>query len=360
MSTPIRHADLALDDPHFYAQSKWSKSEFNALLFQPSATAVKVQNFRPTADPASHDDVSLARTLLDSRERSGVFKCNRVRIAALAGAAIAVLWTMFCISVGLERFKQNEPMSAKTPEVSVSERLEEASAALHKASRQILAPTIVVADTSGAVNAALPLGIKITNYTAETTISLSGLVGGTILSTGADAGDGQWRVAIDDLPNTRVIPPHEYVGSMTIVVELRASDDQPIVRTPLRLTWQPVVAVSTEAVGGPSSTSSPPVAGTMATKQVLLQQSPTDSAVIHAEQPGAPKHTSNAMKASSLKNRRAAKRHRRGQQLSDPELFADADVPRQRQQWDADLQNIIDRSWERCRRIFDCDMDRHR
>jgi hypothetical protein len=101
----------------------------------------------------------------------------------------------------------------------------------------LLAPTLAVADGSGDVNELLPLGVKATNYTVGSTVNLSGLLKGTELSAGAASGEGQWRIAVDDLPNTLVIPPRGYLGPMNIVAELRGGNGQAIVRSPIRFLW---------------------------------------------------------------------------------------------------------------------------
>src|SRR5262249_60674107 len=88
-------------------------------------------------------------------------------------------------------------------------------------SRRLSTPMLTAADAIGEVKAALPLAIKVSNYTPGATINLTGLIAGTTLSAGSAAGESQWSIAIDDLPNIQVIPPADFVGVMTIVAELR-------------------------------------------------------------------------------------------------------------------------------------------
>ena len=99
------------------------------------------------------------------------------------------------------------------------------------------APTLAVEDGSGEVNELLPLGVKVSNYTPGATVNLSGLLKGTEMSTGAVSGAGEWRIAVDDLPNALVIPPRDYLGPMNIVAELRGGNGQAIVRSPVRFLW---------------------------------------------------------------------------------------------------------------------------
>jgi hypothetical protein len=99
------------------------------------------------------------------------------------------------------------------------------------------APTITVEDGSGEVNELLPLGVKVLNYAAGSTVNLSGLLKGSKLSTGAASGEGQWSIAVDDLPNALVIPPRGYLGPMNTIAELRSGNGQAIVRSPVHFLW---------------------------------------------------------------------------------------------------------------------------
>jgi hypothetical protein len=161
---------------------------------------------------------------------------------------------------------------ASEPEPSLKERLEAANIALQKEWRPAVAPTLAVADSTGVVNAALPLAIKVTNYTHDTKVNLSGLVPGTMLSSGTRAEEGQWRIAVDDLPQTHVIPPPEYVGPMMIVAELRSGDDKAIVRTPLKLTWRAATAETTGLKEPATPAPLPSVVENPEPKQALFEQ----------------------------------------------------------------------------------------
>ena len=113
-----------------------------------------------------------------------------------------------------------------------------AQAATNQPSQKTPAPTLAVEDGSGEANELLPLGVKVTNYTPGATVNLSGLREGTEMSTGSASGAGEWRIAVDDLPNTLVIPPRDYLGPMNIVAELRGGNGQAIVRSPVRFLWR--------------------------------------------------------------------------------------------------------------------------
>jgi hypothetical protein len=390
VSTPIQQGELSPDDPKFYAPPKWRSSEIDAPSIQPSLTATEFSVSQPSADWTSHDDnVLLVEAVPESREHPDKLEHSRMRVTALAIAVGVVVWTAFCIAVGLGRLDttalaqmRNGLLFANDPEISVSERLQSANTALQRVSRQVLAPTLVVADASGDVNAALPLTIKVTNYTPDISINLSGLVVGTMLSSGSSAGEGQWRIAIDDLPNTRVIPPPGYVGPMTVIAELRSGDDQAIVRTPVQLIWRPGATNSTEAAG-PQPSAAPPPDDAIATEQAVDEQlvaRQKDSAVTQpSSRLKARRHRSDTTRASSFKNQSFANKRRHRVPLSDPELqtnvdpswerrptlaydlYADANRPGERRPlWNNDLQTIIDRSWERCERWANCSRETRR
>jgi len=284
MSTPIQQAELSPDDPKFYAPPKWRSGEISAPPLQPSLRASGLRNSPPPAEnspPATdwispQDEASAREAVSESLEQSHHLEYIRVRVTAIASAVGVVAWTAFCITIGLERLDKvnfGQSVLANDSESSLNERLEAANTALQRERRPLIAPTLVVADSSGVVNAALPLSIKVTNYTPDTKINLSGLVPGTVLSSGRRAEEGQWHIAVDDLAQTHVIPPPEYVGPMTIVAELRNGDDQAIVRTPLKLTWR---TATVEATGvkelAPAAAALPSVVENPVPKQALFEQ----------------------------------------------------------------------------------------
>ena len=241
----------------------------------------------------------------------------------------------------------------------------------------MVTPTLAVADAIGEANAALPLAIRVTNVTPGTTITLSGLAVGTKLSSGAVAGEGRWRIALEDLPsaadglqNTLVIPPPDFVGLMT-VAELR-SDYQAIARAPMRLTWRQSAIDSSEAVKPTPSALSMPADDSTAPKEALLAWRDEPVASAPARQPKVRKHVSSASETHAARNQRVAKKrqHRATSLAQDPQanvtpwrevrspfaydISADSHAGR-RSSWNDDVQSIINRSRQRC--TFNCDRD---
>lgn len=187
---------------------------------------------------------------------------RRVRLTALASVVAAVAWTSFCITAAFVRLDSTNfgkwrdwLISVDEPVMPLSERLEAATAALHEVSRGI-PPAVVVADSIGAADSALPLSMKVTSYVPDTKIVLKGLAIGTTLTSGASVGDREWRINIEDLPNAYVIPPQGFVGPMTFVAELRDIDGHPLLRAPGQFTWTAVDASS--AIAGKVPTEEKP------------------------------------------------------------------------------------------------------
>ena len=266
MSTPIQGGELSPEDPKFYAPPRWRSGAIAAPPIQPSLGESEVPS-QPAVDLTSTqyemrlDDEPMAGAFLQPSDHPEKQDRSGVRTKTLAIAAGVVVWTAFCVFVGLGRLDsgsfiqfRNGMSSAKSSEIPVSDQPRLASLELpqmgndasESALSPVFTPTLAVADAIGEMNAALPLAIKATNYESGATINLGGLVAGTTLSTGSAIGEKQWRIAIDDLPNAQVIPPADFTGSMTIMAELRTDNNEVLVRTPLQLIWRPTALKSSE------------------------------------------------------------------------------------------------------------------
>ena len=369
MSTPVQQDELRPDDPKYYAPRKWRTGE----------KAVQPSDFATSVDWTSRNGRfadSLAKLRGHSDQRDDPlhrFKNSRVRITALACAVGVIAWTAFCVAVGLSRLDtpafaqlRNLAVPAEEPNGPLNERLQAANDALNKVSRQIFAPKLVVADASGLVNAALPLAISVTNYTPDTTVDLSGLAIGAVLSAGTDAGEGHWRVAIDDLPNARVIPPSDYVGPMTVVAEVRRGDDQTIVRAPVRLTWSAPVSDAAETEEASAPTPVPDALDDAPAAEALSEQPLAHQTISSVTQPRRVKSRKHVSKSRSA----AVRRHHRLQSLQQTErqayvdarfanmpfnLFASPNFAFERKQfWNSDFQSNADGNRGRCERGSDC------
>ncbi len=412
MSTPIRQVEVSPEDPKFYAPPKWRRGEVVAPSIQPSLKSAEFPGPQAYTDWTSHhgghhgDEVladergratykPVAVALPKARRRSARHGNANMRVTALAIAAGVVLWTAVCVALALGRldiinFEQlrNGLPSAKGSETSAVAPSQPTNVALAETAKEVAAPTpakevvtpmLAVADAIGESNAALPLAIKVTNAAPGTTITLSGLAAGTKLNAGVVAGEGQWRIALDDqsgatdgLQNTFVTPPSGFVGLMTVSAELR-SGDQAIARAPVRLTWRPSTINSGETAKPTRSALSVPADDSAAPKEALFawQDEPATNGL--SPQPKVRKHASSASKTHTARTHHVAKkRQNRSPSLAqeDPQasvtpwrevrspfaydISADRHAGR-RSSWSNDVQSIIDRSWQRC--TFNCDRD---
>ena len=407
MSTPIRQ-EVSPEDPKFYAPPRWRRGEVVAPSIQPSLRSAEFSG--PQAYPdwtSQHGDEVLADergrstykravdALPKARQPSARRGTANMRVTALAIAAGVVLWTAVCVALALgrldvinfEQLRNGLPLAkgAETSAVAAPQTVNIALAEAPKEvvtptlAKEVVSPTLAVADAIGESNAALPLAITVTNATPGTTITLSGLAAGTKLSSGAVLGEGQWRIALEDqsgandsLRNTFVTPPSDFVGLMTITAELRSGTDQPIARAPVRLTWRPSPIDFSETVKPTPSALSVPADDNAAPKDALLawQDEPTTNGV--SSQPKVRKHISSTSKTHVARNQHVAKkRQNRAPSIAqDPQatvtpwrevrspsaydMSADRHAGR-RSSWGDDVQNIIDRSWQRC--TFNCDRD---
>jgi hypothetical protein len=166
-----------------------------------------------------------------------------MRIKSFACGVAAVAWASFLVTAtvrfdpsGLAQWR-DRLISGEGPRISLTERLEAATDAILEVSRRMLLPAVIVADSSGTIDDALPLSVKVTKFVPYTEVILTGLPLGTTLTSGTSAGAREWRINIADLANAQVIPPHGYSGLMTLVAELRDAEGHPLSRTPVRLTW---------------------------------------------------------------------------------------------------------------------------
>jgi hypothetical protein len=194
---------------------------------------------------------------------------RRVRLTALASIVAAVAWTSFCITTAFVRLDSESfgkwrdwLIAAEEPVTPLGERLEAAIAALREVSRGVPTPVVVVEDSIGTADSALPLSMKVTSFTPDTKIVLKGLAVGTTLTSGASVGDREWRINVADLSNAYVIPPQGFVGPMGFVAELRDIDGHPLLRTPGQFTWT-AVDVPSATAGTEPSEGKPPVTATV-------------------------------------------------------------------------------------------------
>jgi len=294
MSTPNQPDALSPKDLQYYAPRKVRDGVNDPPSIQPAPRADEPRNPPAADDWTTYPVAPLPKSFRTSLEGLDKLDHDRpagfIRIKTLtivAGAAVAGL----ALGIGLLEIAQwrNGPV-AKDAEVPLATRLQAATTDLQKVTKTGVAPTLTVSDGSGEMNAALPLGIEVKNSIAGATIILSGLPSGAAVSAGTVDSNGQWRIAVDDLPKTRITPPQDYVGLVTAVAELRTGNGTPIVRSPVRLAWRQPPAERREALvlrapaaqataapqAAPATTQATPVA--QATIATTTETAPTPAA----------------------------------------------------------------------------------
>jgi hypothetical protein len=263
MGTPIRDGTLTPKDLRYYAPRKLRDDDASDWSsFQFSSDAEKLQNPdgpdapKPDAiDPLPDIFQPHASSETDGEIRPARFA--RLKVLALVGGAAAV--GLFIGITLLDAIQgRDEAPPAKTPDMPLAARLQSAATDLQKVSQPVVAPRLSASDASGDMNVPLPLGLEIKNYTAGAVVELSGLPAGTVLSTGNAIGNGQWHIAVDDLPKTRVTPPPNYVGSMTLTARVAVGNGQAAVRSPVRLTWRQIPPAPEKLVGLRTPSPEPP------------------------------------------------------------------------------------------------------
>jgi hypothetical protein len=244
MGTPVRDGTLTPKDLRYYAPRNLRDDASDLSSFQFSLDADELQNPEAPGDPkpdavAPLPDIFHPSASSESDGKTGTARFARLKVLALVGGAAAV--GLFVGITLLDAIQgRDEAPPAQAPEMPLAARLQSATTDLQKVSQPVVAPLLTASDSSGDMNVPLPLGLEVKNYTAGAMVELSGLPAGTVISTGSATGNGQWRIAVDDLPKTRITPPADYVGSMTLMARVGAGNGQAAVRSPLRLTWRQI------------------------------------------------------------------------------------------------------------------------
>ncbi len=85
------------------------------------------------------------------------------------------------------------------------------------------APVLIVSDATGAEDSAIALSISATSVDT-TSVTLSGVPAGAVLSAGTDNGDGTWTLDAVDLSALTLTPPADFNGAITVDVTATAID----------------------------------------------------------------------------------------------------------------------------------------
>ena len=192
--------------------------------------------FPEALQPASEPEPIEPLDLIQQRARRNEVFAIAARFVAVTGIAgvIALFYVMTFAG------SRDQAPSSGDSGTSLATMPQSKKLAMDKSFQKMTVPTLAVEDAEGNINELLPLGVKVTNHMPSATVNLSGLIADTKLTTGTPSGTGEWRVAVNDLATTAVIPPHDYVGQMNIVVELHDGNGQAVLRNAVRLNWKQI------------------------------------------------------------------------------------------------------------------------
>jgi hypothetical protein len=164
-----------------------------------------------------------APSILQKRQTFGV----AARFAAAAGvAALAAL--VFVVAFPAP---QGPEQDASLP------TWQSLRASLFPAPQRKPIPTLVVRDSSGPVNEPLSLGVNVNSPSPGVTVSIDRIPTGARLTVGKPMGISEWRVSAQEISEASIVPPPDFVGTMSLTAELRGSDGGALVNGVVRLTW---------------------------------------------------------------------------------------------------------------------------
>jgi hypothetical protein len=104
-------------------------------------------------------------------------------------------------------------------------------------------PHLIVQSSRVMAGELAPLKVAVEGRAEDTVVIITGLMSGMELSTGSAVGGDAWELPATDLHYAWIAPPGGFVGSVTVVVELRLSPDRIIDRQIIQLEW--TTAIST-------------------------------------------------------------------------------------------------------------------
>ena len=107
----------------------------------------------------------------------------------------------------------------------------------------LASPHLIVESSRVMAGEPAPLGVAVEGRAEDAVVIIKGLTSGMELSTGSAVGGDAWQLPATDLHYAFIAPPGGFVGSATVVVELRSSHGRLIDRQLIQLEW--TTAIST-------------------------------------------------------------------------------------------------------------------
>jgi hypothetical protein len=111
------------------------------------------------------------------------------------------------------------------------------TSAMFPAPERKAAPTLVVQDSSGPVNEPLLLGVTVDTPGSGASVTIDRMPADARLTAGKRMSASEWRVPVEMIAETSLIPPAGFAGEMNLSATLRSSDGAALVSSFVRLTW---------------------------------------------------------------------------------------------------------------------------
>ena len=299
MSDPKQ--DLGPDNPLYYAPHRLG--EQNAQTDPPAAAETEPDNKVWSAPPTPHENVAHLRPVrgqdLQTQKQSDIFaeavaRAERRQLEpdlvelpsfpqsrrsigivtkyAMAVAAAAVVALIYAVAFPTSQAPVAE--SALSPQTTW-QRLR---SSLFPASPPKPAPTLIVRNNSGYINEPLELGVSVDAPAPGMTVMIKSMPAGARLTAGRRVGADEWRVPVQDISHTAIIPPTDFVGEMNLSAELYTADGATLVTTFVRLTWASVQSDSAAVVDATRTAAAPPAAVAPAPPQPQAMAPPSQPA----------------------------------------------------------------------------------
>lgn len=223
---------------------------------------------RPKSEP---EPIEPGALMLQRKRRNEVFAVV-VRFFAVVGIAGALALLYVLNFTG----SQDQALSNNVAGTSLQAVPQSKKTAMDQSIQKTTDPTLAIDDAEGNINEPLPLGVKATDRRPGATVTISGLIGDTKLTTGVSSGAGEWRIAVNDLPVTVVIPPRDYVGQMNIVAEIPGGIGHAVLRSAVRLNWKQITPRSSAVASSQAPAENASPASRVAAPEIARQIAPNE------------------------------------------------------------------------------------
>ena len=196
----------------------------------------------PYAGPGADDEEVLLRILQPKHQPVLHNQRNQADRGTRRWAKPVGVLAATALAGGLGFFIYQFVGSSK-PDANSTVRLQQVaslSSTVHKTqdSRAPRAMTkLVLSDVSGSSNRPVALGVNIEAASPGSFVVIRGLQSGSRVTAGNSVGEGVWRIPMRELANAAVMPPHDFVGTMNLSVDLRRSDESLVDSDVQRITW---------------------------------------------------------------------------------------------------------------------------